>query len=203
MSGRWAARRRARTGARFRALLLAAGLVALGVWSASRLSLNTDLTELLPESFESVKGLEKLKANFGGIGYVAVAGYDAEPEALRRFARDMAPKIEALPGIRFVEYERASTFFEERALYYLSLEDLGEVERRIREREKYERRQKNPMYIKFDDEEIPSLDFADIEKKYSGQSSRRLVGRRARLTTSIPPSGWWCCWPSRRATRPT
>jgi uncharacterized protein len=159
------------------ALLLAGLLVALGGWSASRLALDTDLTELLPQSFESVRGLEKLKENFGGIGYVAVAGYDAEPEALRRFAREMAPKIEALPGIRFVEYERASTFFEERALYYLSLEDLAEVERRIREREKYERRQKNPMYIKLDQEEVPSLDFADIEAKYSGQSSRRLAGR--------------------------
>ena len=153
------------------ALLMAVALVALGGWSASRLKLNTDLTELLPQSFESVKGLEKLKNNFGGIGYVAVAGYDAEPEQLRRFAEEMAPKIEALPGVRFVEYQRASSFFEERALYYLSLEDLAEVEGRIRAREKYERRQKNPMYIKFDDEQAPSLDFSDIERKYSGQSS--------------------------------
>ncbi len=158
------------------ALLIALGLVGLGVWSASRLSLNTDLTELLPRSFESVQGLDKLKDNFGGIGYVAVAGYGAEPEGLRRFAREMAPKIEALPGIRFVEYERANAFFEDRALYYLSLEDLGEVEQRIRAREKYERRQKNPMYIKLDKEEEPSLDFSDIEAKYSGQSSRRLSG---------------------------
>jgi predicted RND superfamily exporter protein len=88
----------------------------------------------------------------------------------------MAPKIEALPGIRFVEYERASTFFEQRALYYLSLDDLREVESRIRAREKYERRQKNPMYIKFEDEKPPSLDFRDIEARYSGQSSRRLSG---------------------------
>jgi uncharacterized protein len=158
------------------ALLIALALVALGVWSAARLTLNTDLTELLPESFESVKGLDQLKQNFGGIGYVVVAGYDAEPEALRRFADDMAPKIEALPGIRFVEYQRATSFFDDRALYYLSLEDLAEVEQRIRAREKYERRQKNPMYIKLDEEEVPSLDFSDIEKKYSGQSSRRLSG---------------------------
>ena len=106
------------------ALAAAAVLVGLGGWAAMRLSLDTDLTELLPQSFESVQDLEKLKENFGGIGYVAVAGYDADPEQLRRFADEMAPKIEALPGIRFVEYERASTFFEERALYYLSLEDL-------------------------------------------------------------------------------
>ena len=32
------------------------------------------------------------------------------------------------------------------------------------------------MYVKFDTEEVPSLDFADLEKKYGGQSSRRLSG---------------------------
>jgi predicted RND superfamily exporter protein len=160
-----------------RALLSAAVLMALGLWSASRLTLDTDLTDLLPKSFESVRGLEKLKSSFGGIGYVAVAGYDASPEDLRRFAEEVAPKLEALPGIRFVEYRRASAFFEERALYYLTLEDLGEIERRIQAREKFERRQKNPMYIKFEDEPAPPLDFSDLEAKYDSQSSRRLSGK--------------------------
>ena len=159
-----------------RSLLGAAVLLVLGGWSASRLSLETDLTDLLPQSFESVKGLDQLKQKFGGIGYVAVAGYGADSSALRRFADDLAPKIEALPGIRFVEYKRASVFFQQRALYYMTPEDLSEVERRIQAREKYERRLKNPMYIKFDDEEVPSLDFSDLEAKYGGQSSRRLSG---------------------------
>jgi predicted RND superfamily exporter protein len=158
------------------ALLIALGLTALAGLGASRLTLNTDLTDLLPRSFESVQDLDKLKVKFGGIGYVAVAGYDADPVGLQRFADEMAPKIEALPGIRFVEFRREAPFFQERALYYMSLEDLGEVERRIRAREKYERRQKNPMYVKFDNEEVPSLDFSDLEKKYGGQSSRRLSG---------------------------
>ena len=158
------------------ALLLAAVLALLGYRSASRLSLETDLTDLLPRSFESVAGLDLLKDKFGGIGYVAVAGYDADRPALEKFAEEMAPKIEALPGIRFVEYKRASQFFSDRALYYMSLEDLSEVQRRIKAREKYERRQKNPMYIKFENEEIPSLDLSDNEAKYGGQSSKRLAG---------------------------
>ena len=158
------------------ALVLAAVLAAMGAGFASRLTLETDLTELLPRSFDSVQGLEQLRDKFGGIGYVAVAGYDADQESLERFADEMAPKLEALPGIRFVEYKRASQFFEERALYYMSSEDLAEVERRIRAREKYERRKRNPMYIKFEDEKVPSLDFSDLEAKYQGQSSQRLAG---------------------------
>ena len=107
----------------------------------------------------------------------------------------------------------------------MSLEDLGEVERRIRAREKYERRQKNPMYVKFDDEEVPSLDFADLEKKYGGQSSRRLSGDgsayyldakatdggaagqargqldRPRLLPQGGGPGRGACWPSRTSSR--
>lgn len=158
------------------ALLLAAVLAALGGWSASRLTLETDLTGLLPRSFDSVSGLEQLKTKFGGIGYVVVAGYDTDEANLKKFADELTPRIEALPGIRFVEHKRATKFFGDHALYFMTLEDLGEVERRIRAREKYERRQKNPMYIKFDNEQVPSLDFSDIEAKYGGQSSKRLAG---------------------------
>jgi predicted RND superfamily exporter protein len=159
------------------ATLLAAALLAgLASVGASRLRLDNDLAALLPASFESVQGFEKLREKFGGVGYVAVAGYDADRAGLERFAEDLAPRLEALPGIRFVEWRRESPFFEERALYYLSLDDLGEIARRVKAREKYERRQRNPMYIELDQEEVPSLDFSDIEGKYAGASSRRLSG---------------------------
>ncbi len=158
------------------ALALAAALTALGGWPVSRLTLETDLTSLLPRSFESVAGLGELKVKFGGIGYVAVAGHGTDQANLERFADELAPKIQALPGIRFVEHRRASGFFGDRALYYMTVADLEEIEARIRAREKYERRQKNPMYISFENERAPSLDFSDIEARYGEQSARRLAG---------------------------
>ena len=158
------------------ALALAAALTALGGWPVSRLTLETNLTSLLPRSFESVAGLGELKVKFGGIGYVAVAGHGTDQANLERFADELAPKIQALPGIRFVEHRRASGFFGDRALYYMTVADLEEIEARIRAREKYERRQKNPMYISFENERVPSLDFSDIEARYGEQSARRLAG---------------------------
>jgi predicted RND superfamily exporter protein len=161
--------------------LAAVGVVVLlsaaGLWASGRLTLDADLTDLLPRSFRSVQDLDTLRERFGGIGYVVVVGRGAEPEALRRFADDLAPKLEALEGIRFVEARRATDFFTERALYYLSLEDLQEVQARIKARERWERRQHNPLLLKLDDEPAPPLDFADIEARYSGTSSRRLAGR--------------------------
>ena len=161
----------------FVALGVALVLAAAGGLLSSRIELRADLTELLPESFESVQGLEELKERFGGIGYVVVVGRDAEPEALRRFADDLAPQLAALPDVRFVDHLRTSEFFKERALYYLELDDLREVQSRIREREKWERRKRNPMYVQLDDEPAPELDFSDIREKYAGSgSSAELAG---------------------------
>ncbi|MGI5861809.1 MAG: efflux RND transporter permease subunit [Myxococcales bacterium] len=158
------------------ALALAGLLTACGMWLSARLSLNADLTELLPRTFQSVRDLDMLRERFGGMGYVVIVGMEAEPEALRRFADDTAAKLETLEGIRFVDYRRETDFFRERALYYLQLDDLQEVARRIREREKWERRQRNPMFIKLDDEPAPALDVSDLEAKYTGSSMQRLSG---------------------------
>lgn len=158
------------------ALALVAVLSAAGLWASGRLTLSADLTELLPRSFRSVQDLDTLRERFGGIGYVVVVGRNAEPEALRRFADDMAPRLSALEGIRFVEYRRATDFFADRALYYLSVPDLEEIGRRVKARERWERRQRNPLLLKLDDEPAPPLDFSDIEARYAGSSSRRLSG---------------------------
>lgn len=158
------------------ALAIAALLTGAGLFAARDIRLSADLTELLPASFDSVRGLEKLKERFGGIGYVVVVGESKDPAALRRFADDIAPKLEALPEIRWVEYRRTQDFFRDRALYYLDVADLEEVHRRLKARERWERQQRNPMYIRLDDEAPPSLDFADLESKYGTRSDQRLAG---------------------------
>jgi predicted RND superfamily exporter protein len=157
-------------------LAVVAALAAACLWASRDLRLDADLTELLPASFDSVQDLELLRSRFGGTGYVVVVGQGGEPDVLRRLADDLAPKLEALPGIHFVEYKRQIDFFEERALYYLKTEDLSEVARRIKEREKWERRQKNPLLLKLDDEPAPPLEFSDIEARYAGASNKRLSG---------------------------
>jgi len=178
---RWLARRLGDLAARgvrrpVTALAVVAVLSGLATYAARDLRLDADLTQLLPKSFQSVQDLDLLRDRFGGIGYVVVVAQGGEPEALRRFADDMAPQLEQLEGIRFVEYKRAIDFFQDRALYYLQTDDLREIARRIKERERWERRQKNPMFLKLDEEPAPPLDFTDIEEKYSGSSSQRLQG---------------------------
>lgn len=158
------------------ALAIALTLSVLGVFFARGLSLDANLVSLLPKSFQSVKDLQELEERFGGLGWVAVVGEGADPEALRRFADDLAPQLEALPDIRFVESKRPGPFLQEHALYFLSLEDLLQVEQRIDARLTYEKQRANPLYVPLVDEPVPSLDFSDLEAKYGAGSVRRLSG---------------------------
>ncbi|EAU67922.1 efflux RND transporter permease subunit [Stigmatella aurantiaca] len=158
------------------ALVLALLLCGLGAFFARNLTLDANLVSLLPRSFPSVKDLETLEHRFGGIGWVAVVGEGAEPEVLKRFADDMAPKLEALPGIRFVEVQRPGTFFQDRALYYLSPEDLEDVERRLGARITWEKERAQPLFVPLVDEPAPSLDFSDLEAKYGVGAAQRMSG---------------------------
>ncbi|MBI3185509.1 MAG: MMPL family transporter [Myxococcales bacterium] len=181
---RWLARLERGLGAlAVRAFRRPAAALAIGVvltagagMLAYDLPLAADLEKLLPSSFPSVRDLEPVKQRFGGIGYIVVVGMGAEPEKLRQFADDYAPKLSKLEGIRHVEYKRAARFLQDRALYYLELQDVEEIARRIKEYEKYERRKLNPLFVKLEDEEPPSLDFSDIEAKYGKRSDQRLAG---------------------------
>ena len=143
----------------------------------SQLRFSGDLVELLPETFPSVRDIRALRERFGGIGYVSIAAWNADPEVLKRFADEQAPKIAELDNILYVENKRPIRFIQDRRLYYLELEDVEEIYRRIKARYDWEKRQNNPMYISFEDEpdEPPSVDFKDIEAKYT-----RDVG-----------GGWW------------
>jgi len=155
------------------ATVLVASLVSL--WFASRLEVNADLSELLPRSFESVRSFDVLKERFGGIGFVVVTGQKAEPEVLRRFARDVAAKVERLSTVRYVDYLRPVDFFRDHALYFLDTKDLQVVRARLDERLAWEKRHANPMYVDFEDAGPPSLEFAELSHNYSGRGDRRWV----------------------------
>ncbi len=160
----------------FVGLGIALFLTAVGGVLSLRLEVVADLEKLLPRSFQSVKDLDPLKERFGGIGHLIFVGENADPEQLKQFATDIAPLLLTdLPEIQYVDFKPTASFFKPRSLYYLEVDDLEEIARRIKEYEKYQRRMANPMFVKLDDEEPPSLDMSDIEKKYGKRSDQRLA----------------------------
>jgi len=158
--------------------LAVVGIVSVGLSIATvgRLSVDADLAELLPQSFRSVQDLERLKKRFGGLGYVAVVARGAPDDVLEQFVEDVSPKLAELETVRHVDYRRPTKFFEDRALFFLDVEDLDAIHSRLKARWKWEKRQNNPLYLSFEDEtEPPPLEFDDIQEKYGGRGETSWV----------------------------
>lgn len=143
----------------------------LAVVAASRLRVDTDLTNLLPRHFESVKGLEALEERFYGVGYLVVVGIGGTDEQLGAFAEDVAPRLEALDRIRYVDFKRPLDWVEARALYFVDVPDLQSAYDRLKARYDAERQRRNPMYFELEESEPPAVDFSDLEAKYAARKA--------------------------------
>jgi len=148
-------------------LVLLLALSAFAGYLAEKLTLDADLAALLPDSFKSVQDLEQVKTFFGGIGYVVITAQDAPPQSLRKFADDVAKKTSPIKNVKFVDHRRPVEFFQDRALYFLDTEDLNIIQKRVKKRWKWEKNKRNPMYIDLENAPAPSLDFEDLQNKYS------------------------------------
>ncbi len=161
----------------FLALILVAVASLAGLWCARGLSLKADLSELLPRSSSTVRELEAMRAKVGGVGYVVVALQGGSLPQLKACVDALTPKLATLEGIRFAEPRRASEFFKKQGLYYLSLDDLRELDGQIREREAYEYRKRNPLFVDLsEDEPPPALDASKLQALATDTAAQRLAG---------------------------
>lgn len=158
-------------------LLLAAALGAIGVWGASRSTLDPDLARLLPSWYPSVQRLESLRDRFGGIGYVGLLVEGGTAETRRAFADAVSPRLQALPAVQHVESQRPSDFFADRFLWYLDRADLEAVRDRLRERQRW---QIERSFLDLDDEPPPPVDLSDIEARYRQRYGAQIGGERSR-----------------------
>lgn len=121
-------------------LAISALTSGIAFWQGRALQIDPEVKSLLPQSSPSVQNLERLSREFGGIGWLTMVVSGAEPSMLKRFARDLAPRIEKIAAVRYVEYRRPLAFFEQRLHLFLALDTLQTVLRRVSARADYERR---------------------------------------------------------------
>lgn len=156
-----------------RAPLAAAITVAVTLafgYLATNLGLNTDVTQLLPNSFESVRDVKRVSEEFGGVGYVSVIAEGDDRASLIKFAEDVAPKLSTLSTVRYVDYKRPVHFFEDHGLYFLDQADLESVRDRIERRRDWEVTRATGAQLD-EDTAPPPLDFSDLEAKYKDRLS--------------------------------
>ncbi len=125
---------------------------------ASRLVFHGSFVELLPAHTQEVRELEAVSHKAGGDGYLVLRARGASPETLRRFAQELAPRLEALEEVRYVEFRYDTRFFEDRALLLLSAEQLRALREDLEGVVRAEKLAANPLYVSLEDTPPPSLE---------------------------------------------
>ena len=113
-------------------LIIAMGVLfgILGFLSSRNLSIDTDISSLLPENNPTVQAMHELRATVGGETSAAVAITSSSFEENRRFAEDLIPMVleQVQPGgepyFTRVDYRRDTSFMESNALYFATDSEL-------------------------------------------------------------------------------
>jgi uncharacterized protein len=138
-------------------------------------NLRSDVEELLPRDAPSVVAIQELRQRMAGLQYLGVVveadrGTGNAPS--ERLLDDLAARVRTYPrdlvsDVR-VGYATEKAFVERHGAMLLDLADLQTIRQRIEDRIHWEYGQQTDTLLD-DNEPAPSVDFSDIERKYSAQ----------------------------------
>ena len=155
-------------------LLVALATLAVSLWGAFGLKLRSDLKELLPPDYQSVKELNRVIERVGGVGSLIIAVQGPDVDANKRFMDDLAAKLKQLPEgtIRSLNYkgDEIRSFYEDHFLYYLDRDDLENFYSRLKRRIDYEKFKRTPFFLELGEEapdsEGENFDFDNMRERY-------------------------------------
>ncbi|MFQ5678366.1 MAG: RND family transporter [Gemmatimonadota bacterium] len=131
-----------------RLILLGAFAVTLvGGFFTSKLRVDSDLAELLPSDAESVRALDRLKEEVGGIGQLRIVLETRDFEAARRFARDLEPALLGSSYVGYVDYENDVGFYRRNALLFLDTLELDSLRAAVQSTIDGAKRRLNPLLV--------------------------------------------------------
>ncbi|CAN5274669.1 MMPL family transporter [soil metagenome] len=125
---------------------------------ASKLTVDTDLANLLPPTNPHVQALERLQETAGGETEMEVAIKSPSFEANVAFANRLAEEALELHYPRFngpyfteAQFRRDTEFLEDNALYLATISELDEIIEYLREEIERTKEEANPFFVDFDD----------------------------------------------------
>lgn len=161
-------------------LVLALLGTAAGAHLSSRLSLESDLAELLPGSFASVQAMERMKERVGGVSKLRIVLESDSFAALERLAGDLEPRLEESEYVRYVAYRNDVEFYRKNALLYLDSAKLDSLHAAVENTIQREKQRLNPFMVddlfggdeKEEDEGAAGADLEKWEDRYRSQEPR-------------------------------
>jgi len=128
-------------------LLVGLLLTVAGGWLTSRLSLESDLAELLPDSFESVRAVERMRDEVGGADQLRVALVTDDFPAAVELADALAPGLEESEYVSSVDYVNDVEFYERHALLFLDTASLDSLHSAVEDEIDAARQRLNPFMV--------------------------------------------------------
>ncbi|PWN06888.1 efflux RND transporter permease subunit [Rhodohalobacter mucosus] len=134
-------------------------LAAVAAIFASRLTVDTDIANLLPESNENVQALRELEQTAGGETPMQVAIKSPDFEANIRFAERLVQESLNMeysrtgnPFFNRADLRRETDVLKDNALYLATIEELQEIERYLENEIETAREEANPFLVDFFDD---------------------------------------------------
>ena len=157
-------------------LIVALFTSIIGGYFAAKLPLQSDLGELLPDSFESVKALNRIKDEVGGVSHLRIALESKNFELAKAFAHDLAAKLQESPLVKNVDYKNDVAFYKTNALLFLEMDELDSLHTIVQNKIDAEKQKLNPLFVDdlFGDEEDNEAD-SDLmiwEEKYQDKEPK-------------------------------
>lgn len=101
---------------------------AVGALFTSKLTLESDLAALLPNSFPSVQALERMRDEVGGgVSKLRVVLKSQNFPALQRLAGDLKPRLDASEYVLYSRYQNEVDFYQKNALLFLNTTQLDSL----------------------------------------------------------------------------
>lgn len=155
-------------------IALAAVLVALSIPGVRALGLRSDWVHLLPDTAPSVRALHAGEARVGATSTLTIALSSTDLPAMRRFARALAPRIEAFPPslrVQRLDWNIGPyrDFVRRHAHLYAPLEELRTLRDALDARREWATRRANPLFIDLDD---PPQDPAVLARELGARMAR-------------------------------
>lgn len=156
-------------------LLVALVTSGIGLYLAAKLEIDSDYSKLIPEHYDSVQALERLRERVGGEGSdVAVGIISPSFEASKAFAEALIPRAmlmtrrgETNPYLGSVEYMRETEFLKNNALFFATNDELATLTQYLEDEIENQSLEANPFFFDLgldDEEEADSLHDADIDE---------------------------------------
>ncbi len=164
-------------------VLVLAGLfgIASGYY-AFQLRIDTDLANLLPDSYESVQALERLKNTVGGGTPMEVAIKSPSFDDNKRFARDLIEETMDMhydkmdmPYFERYEFRKDVKVLKENALYFATEKELEQIKEFLKDEIEEAKLKANPFYVELEEDTTGEKD--DQLKEFQ-QTYESLIPKR-------------------------